>query len=143
MIFTLSGIGRGKMMRLNTAFGAAQQPQAPLQRSPRRKVVLKGVLEAIGGTQQVAVRNLSATGAMVEGVSLPAEGREVILKAGPLDCFCRVAWSEGNRCGLAFDEPIAMAEVLALHGVSAEEVRRAEADAAAEWFLSQGAFARM
>lgn len=130
-------------MHRNVAPEASSQPPAQMQRSPRRKVVLKAMLQSMTGTQQVAVRNLSTTGAMIEGTTVPPVGREVILKAGKLDCFCRVVWVEGNRCGLHFDEPIPMADVLALHSVTAEAVQQAEAEAMAEWYRTQGAFARM
>lgn len=130
-------------MHRTASLGGGQQAPTQLQRSPRRKVVLTGMLQSLAGTQQVSVRNLSATGALIEGTTVPPEGREVILKAGKLDCFCRVVWAEGNRCGLEFDEPIAMADVLELHGVTAEAARQASIEAAAEWYRTQGKHARM
>jgi hypothetical protein len=101
------------------------------------------MLETVTGVQKVAVKNLSCTGAMIEGTTVPPTGREVILRAGPLDCFAEVVWTEGNRCGLRFDEPIEMSEVLGLHRITAEAVEEASRTAAAEWFLSQGAHARI
>ena len=130
-------------MRRQTALDPALQMPMQLQRSPRRKVVLTGMLESVSGTQKVSVKNLSCTGAMVEGTTVPAKGREVILKAGKLDCFCRVVWSENGRCGLEFDEAIPMADVLELHGITAEAAQAMADREAAEWYLSQGAFARM
>lgn len=130
-------------MRRDTALDSGSQLPIQMQRSPRRKVVVTGMLEAVTGTQKVSVKNLSCTGAMIEGTTVPPKGREVILKAGKLDCFCRVVWSEGSRCGLEFDEPIPMADVLELHGITAEAAQMAAAEEAAEWFRSQGALARM
>lgn len=129
-------------MRLNRIETRGEAP-GQMARSPRRRVILTGSLESVTGVQKVAVRNISCTGAMIEGTTVPPAGREVILKAGPLDCFSRVVWTEGNRCGLEFDEPIDMADVLALHGVTAEAAAQAERESAAEWFLSQGRHARM
>ena len=112
-------------------------------RSPRRRVVLRGRVESLNGHFPVSVKNLSCTGAMVEGASVPLSGRDVILRAGTLDCFATVVWSEGNRCGLRFDEPIDMADVLALHQITAEHVEHQEMQSMVEWFQTQGRFARM
>lgn len=124
----LSGDGHGGMER---------------PRSPRRRVVLNGTLETLSGTLRVELRNLSCTGALVEGESVPDAGRELVLKAPGLDCFARVVWSDGERCGLQFDEPLSTAQVLELHRITPDAVRSAELDAAAEWYLSQGRYARM
>ncbi len=128
-----------RLNRIEVGGGAPGQ----LARSPRRRVILSGMLESVTGIQKVAVRNLSCTGAMIEGTTVPPAGREVILKAGPLDCFGRVVWTEGNRCGLHFDEPIEMSDVLALHRITAEAVEQASQQEAAEWFLGGGIHARM
>lgn len=112
-------------------------------RSPRRRVVLIGTVETLSGCTTVSLRNLSCTGAMVEADRAPEAGKEVILKAPGLDCFATVVWSDGRRCGLRFDEPLTQAQVLELHRVTPEVVRSAEARAAAEWFQSQGRYARL
>ena len=112
-------------------------------RSPRRRVALNGILEMLSGTTSVAVRNLSCTGALVEGEAVPDAGRELVLKAAGLDCFATVVWSDGQRCGLQFDEPLTTAQVLELHRITPDAVRSAELDAAAEWYMSQGRYARM
>ncbi len=65
----------GKMMRRHVALDANVELPQQMQRSPRRRVVLKGMLQSVGGTQQVSVRNLSSTGAMVEGTTVPVAGR--------------------------------------------------------------------
>jgi len=118
--------------------GAGQQP-----RSPRRRVALGGTLEMLSGNLSVDVRNLSCTGALVEGERVPDAGRDVVLKAPGLDCFGTVVWSDGSRCGIRFDEPLSQAEVVELHRITPEAVRSAELDAAAEWFRSQGRYARI
>lgn len=112
-------------------------------RSPRRRVVLEGTIETLSNKFPVSVKNLSCTGALIEGAAVPDAARDVILKAGPLDCFATVVWSDGRRCGVMFDEPISQAELLALHRVTPEAARQAELEAAAEWFESQGRYARM
>ena len=51
----------------------------------------------------VRVRNLSASGALVEGASLPPVGTGIILRRGALEPPGSMIWSEGKRAGLAFD----------------------------------------
>ena len=107
-------------------------------RSPRRRTVFNGTLETLSSRARVAVRNISCTGAMVEGEAVPQPGRDLILKAETLDLFCSVIWSDGQRCGLRFDEPLSPEQVLELHRITPEKVRSAELKAAAEWYRSQG-----
>ena len=115
----------------------------PTGRSPRQKTVLNGKLETLGAKFDVAVRNISCTGAMVEGEAVPPPGRDLLLKAWGLEFFCSVIWSDGQRCGLHFDEPLSPQLVIALHNITPEEVRSAELKAAAEWYQSQGKFSRV
>ena len=109
----------------------------PVPRSPRRKTVFNGSLETLSAKFPVAVRNISCTGAMAEGDSVPPPGKDLILHAWGLEFFCSVIWSDGQRCGLHFDEPLNQSLVLALHNITPEEVRSAELKAAAEWYQSQ------
>lgn len=109
-------------------------------RMPRRRVLLAGAASSTTGSYPVTLRNLSATGAMAEGEKLPEAGRDVMLQAGPLDLFCRVVWSRDGRCGLAFEEPIPQAVVVALanHVPDPAADRAALEAAAAEWARPQG-----
>ena len=107
-------------------------------RSPRRKTACKGVLETLHGPVRVAVRNISCTGALAEGEGVPAPGREGVLKAEGLELFCTVVWSDEERCGLAFDEPLTAQQVMELHRITPEAVRSAELKAAAECYIRQG-----
>jgi hypothetical protein len=53
----------------------------------------------------VRIRNLSVTGALLEGDRLPRQGDILILKRGDLEIEAVVAWSGGNKCGVKFDRP--------------------------------------
>ena len=118
-----------------------ESTDAPIQvgtpRSPRRKVVFNGIVETMSSKIRVAVKNISCTGALVEGEGLPPPGRDVVLHAEDLELFCSVVWQEGERCGLHFDEQLSQAQVLELHRITPEAVHSAELKAAAEWFQSQ------
>lgn len=50
----------------------------------------------------VHIRNLSASGAMVEGQALPAVGTAVAIRRASLAVDGLVAWQSGNRAGIAF-----------------------------------------
>ncbi len=111
--------------------------QTGTPRSPRRKVVFSGTIETLTGKIRVAVKNVSCTGALVEGEGLPPPGRDVVLHAEDLQLFASVVWQDGERCGLHFDEPLTQAQVLELHRITPAAVHSAELKAAAEWYNSQ------
>ena len=115
---------------------------AETPRSPRRKTAINGTLETLTSRFKVAIRNVSCTGAMVEGEAVPPPGKDVILNAEGMELFCSVVWSDGQRCGLQFDEKLLPAQVVELHRITPEQVRSAELKAAAEWYLSHGSYAR-
>lgn len=54
------------------------------------------------GSVPVKVRDLSPTGAMVEGPALPPPGSTVRLARGALAISATVMWNSGARCGIAF-----------------------------------------
>jgi hypothetical protein len=125
---------------VNRGSGVSENSGTP--RSPRRKTAINGTLETLTSRFKVAIRNVSCTGAMVEGESVPPPGKDVILNAEGMELFCSVVWSDGQRCGLHFDEPLQPAQVIELHRITPEQVRSAELKAAAEWYLSHGSYAR-
>ncbi len=116
----------------------ASEIRVQVPRSPRRRMAFKGTFETVGNRGTVAVRNVSCTGAMFEGEKVPAPGRQVVLHAAGMEFFGTVIWSDGCRCGIRFDEPLAPAQVLELHRITPERVRSEELNAAADWFRSQG-----
>ena len=107
-------------------------------RSPRRRTAFKGVLETLHGPVRVAIRNISCTGALIEGEAIPSAGRDAVLKAEGLELFCSVVWAGETQCGVAFDEPLTPQQVLELHRITPEAVRSAELKAAAENYILQG-----
>lgn len=50
----------------------------------------------------VRVRNLSASGALVEGASLPDAGTAVVLRRGALEVTGTAVWSQAGKAGLTF-----------------------------------------
>ncbi len=123
---------------MNFRFGQADQGGAA--RSPRRRMAFKGTFETVTERGMVAVRNISCTGMQIEGDGVPDPGRDIIVTAQGLEFFGRIVWSDGYRCGIAFDEPLTMEQVLELHRITPEQIRSEELNAALRWRKSNHRF---
>jgi hypothetical protein len=67
---------------------------------------------SVGGMKHSAtLREISRTGAKLGGVSSLETGDEVEFSAGRVHALGSVVWSEGSESAIAFDIPIAAAEV--------------------------------
>ena len=64
--------------------------------------MLAGQIEFDGERHPVFVRNLSITGALIDGRHLPMPGQSVVLHRDDHKIPGTVAWTVGNRCGLSF-----------------------------------------
>ena len=82
------------------------------RKARRSNVLLAASIEVLGTTVPVKLRNLSSTGALIEGVNLPVEGSEVVFHRNDLIVRSRVAWVEGTHAGIAFYTPLQQEEVL-------------------------------
>jgi len=58
------------------------------------------------GSGPVHVRNMSATGALVEADALPGPGRKIVLKRGSLEVGGHIAWVASRQAGLAFSPAV-------------------------------------
>jgi hypothetical protein len=65
-----------------------------------------------GASSPVRVRNMSTTGALIEGAALPAAGAAIILRRGALEAPATTAWSEAGKAGLAFHGAIEVSDWL-------------------------------
>jgi hypothetical protein len=73
--------------------------------SPRTNLLLAATAEVGGRSLPVRIRNLSETGALVEGTGLPDAGMKLVLARGELHVAAVVAWAAGGRRGVKFDGP--------------------------------------
>ena len=80
------------------------------RRDPRKNLFLTATLVAGGVSRAVRVRNLSASGALVEGATLPPAGGTAILQRGSLHAECALVWRAEGRGGLKFADPIDLAD---------------------------------
>jgi hypothetical protein len=73
--------------------------------APRTNLLLAATAEVGGRSLPVRIRNLSETGAMVDGAGLPEAGMTLILMRGDLQVVATVAWAAGARRGVRFAGP--------------------------------------
>jgi hypothetical protein len=73
--------------------------------SPRTNLLLAATAEVGGRAVPVRIRNLSETGALLEGAGLPDAGMPLVLVRGDLHVSATVAWAAGPRRGVRFHGP--------------------------------------
>lgn len=77
-------------------------------RSSRTNLLLSGTIKAADVKGPVRIRNLSETGALLEGAALPAIGHHLVLQRLQMEMGATVVWSENGRCGVRFDGVISV-----------------------------------
>jgi len=60
-------------------------------------------------SQPVRIRNMSTTGALVEGEHLPLPGLSLKLRRGSLQAHGQIAWRSGRKAGISFTAPVDVA----------------------------------
>jgi len=78
----------------------------------RARVLLAAKLRTPEGERDIRLRDLSCKGALIECREPPTTGSKVTFVRGETVVPSRVAWTAGNRVGLAFVRPIQESEVL-------------------------------
>lgn len=83
-------------------------PVAKFERrhSPRGTVILTATVHHDATSEAVKVRNLSTSGALVEGESLPVTGASVLFGRSNLLLRGNVVWVDGQRSGVRFEQPM-------------------------------------
>jgi len=72
-------------------------------RPQRKNLMLSATIECGGTRAPVRIRNLSETGAMLDGATLPNPGVSLTLLRAEITVGATVIWREGGRCGVHFD----------------------------------------
>ena len=103
---------------INKTYGAARSGHAPAavkkadeagdksQRAKRHPLIWSGVLHVNGYDAPIRVRNISATGAMVQTSSKVPVGAEAVLELSEtLSVSATVGWAVGDQVGLRFHTP--------------------------------------
>jgi hypothetical protein len=71
-------------------------------RQPRKNLLLAATIEAGALSAPVRIRNLSETGALIDGAALPDVGTELTLRRLEIEIGATVVWRTGGRCGIRF-----------------------------------------
>lgn len=82
------------------------------RQSRRSPVLLSAYVIVDSADTSVVLRNLSTTGALIEGAKLPPVGAATTFKRKDLEVAGRIAWVHGRFAGLAFDRQLEPAELL-------------------------------
>ena len=78
----------------------------------RNRVLLSATLVTTTQEQPVRIRDISSRGVLIEGQGLPLEGRDLIIRRGGIEIFSRIAWADGDRCGVEFDDELSERELV-------------------------------
>ena len=78
-------------------------------RAPRHTLILRGELHWPRGSMPVRLRNVSTSGAMLEGEADLPQDSEVVLDLGGVAVQGRVRWCRSHQIGLCFAEPLDLA----------------------------------
>ena len=76
------------------------------RRQPRTHLFVAATLYGGGGASPVRIRNMSASGVLVEGAGLPQRLAAVTLKRGSLQITGEVAWKADQKAGIAFSTTV-------------------------------------
>jgi hypothetical protein len=84
--------------------------------APREQVLLSAAMLTLSSSRTVTLLDVSTTGARMKTSEELFLGQEVWLKINPSDIFGTVAWTEGDQCGILFDDPITEDTVAGIEG---------------------------
>lgn len=91
------------MAQLGDGAGVAEAKGYQASRSPRKRLLRSTMIEMNGRPHKGLIRNISATGAMVEGVGDVAEGTDLLIEIIEGQMFkSTVRWSDKERIGIEF-----------------------------------------
>lgn len=100
-------------------------PDGLRPRDPRTNTMLAAQIELDGARADVFLRDVSSTGASMEGPRLPNAGETIMLERGTIRIRANVVWRQDRRCGINFERPVQVAEMMRRVGAgsSAQQAR--------------------
>ena len=107
----------------------ATPPADQPSRDPRTKVLLTARIVAGRIEASVRIRNMSASGAMIEGSSLPPVGAQLTLIRSDCEVGAEVVWASAGKCGVRFAGSVAVADWVAGSAASSRVRTQAQIDA--------------
>lgn len=92
-------------------FGKRSDGPSGRRRAEREQIDVSVSLFSIDQSRVAHLEDISATGCRLRGHSLPAVGREVLLKVGNVELFGRIVWKGDAQRGIEFDQPLGEGEL--------------------------------
>jgi hypothetical protein len=83
--------------------------------APRLPAEVPARILGLNSSETRILVDVSSTGAKLNGADFFGGERDVRLKVGLVHVLATVVWSDGNQCGLTFDEPLSPLQVHQLH----------------------------
>lgn len=96
-------------------------------RATRKNLFLSAQIEAGALKAPVRIRNLSESGAMIEGAALPNPGTQLTLHRLEMEIGALVVWQTAGRCGVQFDGKISIDDWVAGVRKPASQLERGQA----------------
>ena len=119
MVRPLFTIARHKRPVTSAAMKVEPMPEGRFQ--PRTHLFVAATLCADAGSSPVHIRNMSLSGALIEGAALPDVGCRILLKRGPLEAAGHIAWRAGRRAGVRLEADVRVAEWMARLGSAGQD----------------------
>lgn len=88
----------------------ASIPDGETRFMPRTQLFLSAMIRFDRVSAAIRLRDLSATGARIEGGNLPGVGATVHITRGSLNASGTIIWRNRKSCGVRFDEPLPLDE---------------------------------
>ena len=110
----------------------------------RSRVMLAGTIVTSDFSVDVRIRNLSRSGALIEGDVMPEAGTIVEVLRNFHSVRAQVVWSKPKRCGVKFAEPVVIEDWVGstLGAASASQSSKESAERTAEplpsWLIAEG-----
>lgn len=115
-LFTIVG-----QNRIVTSVAKQADPIADGRFQPRTHLFVAATLYANAGSSPVHIRNMSLSGALIEGAALPDVGCRILLKRGSLEAAGQIAWRVGRRAGVRLEANICISGWMARLGSTGQD----------------------
>lgn len=88
----------------------ASWQERDLRSGPRTQLFLSAMIRFGSLSAAIRLRDLSSTGARVEGDSLPPVGAAALITRGTLNASGMIIWRDRKGCGVRFETPLSLEE---------------------------------
>lgn len=96
-----------------SSISSTEPPEHPIEwseRAPRTNLLLSATIEAGSLKTPVRIRNLSESGALLEGAAFPNIGDTLTLRRLDMEIGATVVWRREARCGVRFEGKATVAD---------------------------------